>query len=51
MTVGATTRSKTSRVAEATFGTTPASPAFVEMPVTSNGLKSSPTQQASPTIN
>lgn len=49
--VGATTQIKTSRVAEVTFGTTPASPVFVEMPVTSNGLKSSPSRQTSATIN
>jgi len=47
---GSTNRSKTAYVLESTFGTTPATPAFQELRVTSNGLEYKPTRTTSAEI-
>lgn len=48
--MGATNRSKTGIVVESTAGTTPATPAFQELRVTSNGLAYKPTRTTSSEI-
>lgn len=47
---GSTSRSKTAYVAETTFGTTPATPAFQALRITSNNLANTPTRTTSSEI-